>query len=68
MSEDKTLTKIPHLNSHYDHGSELMEYLLGAKVLWSGVHIGFSEQVEETMLIEAQKEHLDGVLDSKITK
>ncbi|KAF2287248.1 hypothetical protein GH714_039440 [Hevea brasiliensis] len=31
MSDDKTLTKIPHFDGHYDHWSELMENLLRAK-------------------------------------
>ena len=47
MSEDKTLTKIPHFDRHYDHWSELMENLLRAKGLWSVVKIGFSEPEEE---------------------
>ena len=59
MSEDKTLTKIPHFDGHYGHWSELMENLLRAKGLWSVVEIGFSESEEGTMLTEAQKGHLD---------
>ena len=56
MSEDKTLTNIPHFDGHYDHWSELMENLLRAKGLWSVVEIGF--WVEGTMLTKAQKDHL----------
>ena len=55
MSEDKTLTKIPHFDGHYNHWRELMENLLRAKGLWSVVKIGFSEPEEGTMLAEAQK-------------
>ena len=55
MSEDKTLTKIPHYDDHCDHLSELMENLLRAKSLWSVVKIGFLESKEGTMLTEAQK-------------
>lgn len=43
MSDDKTLTKIPHFDDHYDHWSELMENLLRAKVLWSLVADGYTE-------------------------
>ena len=57
MSEDKTLTKIPHFDGYYDHLSELMENLLKTKGLWSVVEIGFSELAEEIMLTEAQKGH-----------
>ncbi|KAF2318983.1 hypothetical protein GH714_012165 [Hevea brasiliensis] len=59
MSEDKTLTKIPHFDGHYDHWSELMENLLRAKGLWSLVEIGFTEPIEGTILTEAQREQFD---------
>ncbi|KAF2306765.1 hypothetical protein GH714_021230 [Hevea brasiliensis] len=59
MSEDKTLTKIPHFDGHYDHWSELMENLFRAKGLWSLVEIGFTEPIEGTILTEAQREQFD---------
>ena len=43
MSDDKTLTKIPHFDGHYDHWSELMENLLRAKGLWGLVADGYNE-------------------------
>ena len=43
MREDKTFTKIPHFDGHYDHWSELMENLVRAKGLWSVVKIGLSK-------------------------
>ena len=54
MSDDKTLTKIPHFDGHYDHWSELMENLLKAKGMWSLVENDFKKLVEGTRLIEAQ--------------
>lgn len=54
MSDDKTLTKIPHFDGHYDHWSELMENLLRAKGLWSYVEKGFEEPKDRTKLAEAQ--------------
>jgi len=59
MSEDKTLTKIPHFDGHYDHWSELMENLLRAKGLWSLVENGFTKPKEGTLLTEAQQAQLD---------
>ena len=55
MSEDKTLTKIPHFDGHYDHWSELMENLLRAKGLWKLIENGFKEPTDQTLLTEAQK-------------
>ncbi|KAL1204610.1 hypothetical protein V5N11_033246 [Cardamine amara subsp. amara] len=46
MSDDKTLTKIPRFDGHYDHWSELMENLLRAKGLWSLVAEGYTETAE----------------------
>ncbi|XP_058009804.1 uncharacterized protein LOC131183268 [Hevea brasiliensis] len=59
MSDDKTLTKIPHFEGHYDHWSELMENLLRAKGLWSLIENGFEEPKQETRLTEAQQAQLD---------
>ena len=59
MSDDKTLTKIPHFDGHYDHWSELMENLLRAKGLWSLVENGFEKPVEGMRLTEAQQVLLD---------
>lgn len=59
MNDDKTLTKIPHFDGHYDHWSELMENLLRAKGLWSLVENGFERPVEGTRLTEAQQALLD---------
>ncbi|KAF2301922.1 hypothetical protein GH714_030433 [Hevea brasiliensis] len=59
MSDDKTLTKIPHFDGHYDHWSELMENLLRAKGLWSLIENGFEEPKQETRLTEAQQAQLD---------
>ncbi|KAF2320024.1 hypothetical protein GH714_022159 [Hevea brasiliensis] len=58
MSDDKTLTKIPHFDGHYDHWSELMENLLRAKGLWSLIENGFEEPKGE-MLTEAQQTQLE---------
>ena len=54
MSVDKTLTKIPHFDGHYDHWNELMENLLKEKGLWSLVETDFEEPREGTRLTEAQ--------------
>ena len=59
MSEDKTLTKIPHFDGHYDHWSELMENLLRAKGLWSLVETGFAEPRGGAELTEEQQARLD---------
>lgn len=59
MSEDKTLTKIPHFDGHYDHWSELMENLLRAKGLWSLVANGFVELEEGTEANEAEKKQAE---------
>ena len=59
MSEEKSLTKIPHFNGHYDHLSELMENLLRAKGLWNVVEIGFYEPMEGTILTQVEKANLD---------
>ena len=58
MSEDKTLTKIPRFDGHYDHSSEMKEDLLNKGSLKCGRN-WFSEQEEGTMLTEAQNGHLD---------
>ena len=55
MSDDKTLTKIPQFDGHYDHWSELMENLLRAKGLWSLVKDGYTEPAEGIELTAAQK-------------
>ena len=68
MSDDKTLTKIPHFDGHYDHWSELMENLLKAKDLWSLVENGFSEPVEGTKLTATQQEYLEQILDRRTSK
>jgi len=55
MSEDKSLTKIPHFDGqHYDHWSELMENLLRAKGLWSLVEIGIQEPIIGSALSTTQ--------------
>lgn len=59
MSDDKTLTKIPHFDGHYDHWSELMENLLRAKGLWSLIENGFEEPPIATRLSETQQAQLD---------
>ncbi|XP_047335471.1 uncharacterized protein LOC124938997 [Impatiens glandulifera] len=64
MSEDKTLTKIPHFDGHYDHWSELMENPLRTKGLWSIVECGFEEPTERTLLTDAHQ----GLLDNARTK
>ncbi|GAA0171650.1 hypothetical protein LIER_25633 [Lithospermum erythrorhizon] len=55
MSDDKTLTKIPHFNGHYDHWSELMENLLKAKGLWDMVERGFVELLDGALLNDNQQ-------------
>lgn len=57
-SEDKTLTKIPQFDGHYDHWSELMENLLRANGLWNMVAGGFVEPSEKEA-IKAQKKELE---------
>lgn len=59
MSEDKTLTKIPHFDGHYDHWSELMENLLRAKGLWSLVEEGFTEPAAGIETTAAQQKILE---------
>ena len=59
MSEDKTLTKIPHFDGYYDHWSELIENLLREKGLWNLVEIGFEEPRAGTNLTEAQRAQLE---------
>ncbi|GAA0161960.1 hypothetical protein LIER_18156 [Lithospermum erythrorhizon] len=59
MSEDKTLTKIPHFDGHYDHWSELMENLLRAKGLWGTIERGFVEPMETTILTDNQRALLE---------
>ena len=58
MSEDKTLTKIPHFDGHYDHWSELMENLLRAKGLWSLVEEGVIEPAAGVEITAAQQKSL----------
>ena len=62
MSEDKTLTKIPHFDGHW---SELMKF---CSEQWVNgvVEIGFSKPVEGTMLRNKRATLM--MLDSKITK
>ncbi|GAA0147364.1 hypothetical protein LIER_07084 [Lithospermum erythrorhizon] len=55
MSDDKTLTKIPHFDGHYDHWSELMENLLKAKGLWDMVERGFVEPLDGALLNDNQQ-------------
>lgn len=59
MSEDKTLTKIPHFDGHYDHWSEMMENLLRAKGIWNMVAEGYSEPAEGAEVTAAQKKELE---------
>ena len=59
MSDDKTLTKIPHFDGHYDHWSELMENLLRAKGLWNLVEEGYTEAAEGTEVTAAQQKQLE---------
>lgn len=59
MGDDKTLTKIPHFDGHYDHWSELMENLLRAKGLWNMVAEGYAEAVEGVEVTAAQKKELE---------
>ena len=59
MSSNKTLTKIPQFDGHYDHWSELMENLLRAKGLWSLVEEGYTEPTEGIKVTAAQKRNLD---------
>lgn len=58
MSDDKTLTTIPHFDGHYDHWSELMENLLRAKDLWILVEKGFNEPKAGAQLTESQQKQL----------
>ncbi|XP_048235369.1 uncharacterized protein LOC125371114 [Ricinus communis] len=58
MSDNKTLTKIPHFNGHDDHWSELMENLLRVKGVWSLVENGFTEPRAGTVLTGTQKMQL----------
>ena len=58
MSDDKTLTKIPQFDGHYDHWSEPMENLLRAKGLWNLVEEGYSEPVVGIEVTAAQKKNL----------
>lgn len=60
MSEDKSLTKIPHSDGvHYDHWGELMENFLRSKGLWSLIENGFEEPRTETGLTDVQLSLLD---------
>jgi len=59
MSDDKTLTKIPQFDGHYDHWSELMENLLRAKGLWSLVEEGYAEPEEGIEITAAKKKNLE---------
>ena len=59
MSNDKTLTKIPQFDGHYDHWSELMENLLCAKGLWSLVEEGNTELAEGIEVTAALKRNLE---------
>ncbi|KAG7588829.1 Zinc finger CCHC-type [Arabidopsis suecica] len=59
MSEDKTLTKIPHFDGHYDQWSELMESLWRAKGLWSLVEEGYSEGAAGAEVTAVQRKQLD---------
>ena len=60
MSEDKSLTKIPHFDGqHYDHWSKLMENLLRAKGLWSLVEIGIQEPIIGSALSTTQQAQHD---------
>ncbi|GAA0154574.1 hypothetical protein LIER_12516 [Lithospermum erythrorhizon] len=59
MGDDKTLTKIPHFDGHYDHLSELMENLLRAKGLWGIVERGIGAPVEGGLLNDRQRELLE---------
>ena len=59
MGDDKTLTKIPRFDGHYDHWSELMENLLRAKGLWSMVAEGYTEIAEGVEATAAQRKELE---------
>ncbi|GAA0160582.1 hypothetical protein LIER_17103 [Lithospermum erythrorhizon] len=61
MSEDKTLTQIPHFDGHYDHWSEMMENLLRAKGLSGIIEKGIGEPVDNAALTEHQRALLDEV-------
>ncbi|XP_073054102.1 uncharacterized protein [Primulina eburnea] len=58
MSDNKTLTTIPHFDGHYDHWSDLMENLLRAKDLWILVEKGFNEPKPGAQLTESQHKQL----------
>lgn len=70
MSDDKTLTKIPHFDGHYDHWSELMENLLRAKGLRNLVETGFEKPAEESVLIKDHqvKQYLYQAIDRNVFK
>lgn len=70
ISDDKTLTKIPHFDGHYDHWSELMENLLRAKGLWNLVETGFEKPAEESVLIKDHqvKHYLYQAIDRNVFK
>ncbi|GAA0173655.1 hypothetical protein LIER_41566 [Lithospermum erythrorhizon] len=59
MNEDKTHTKIPFFDGHYDHWSELMENLLRAKGLFGMIDRGFVPSLEGTLLSDNQQALLD---------
>ncbi|GAA0167813.1 hypothetical protein LIER_22661 [Lithospermum erythrorhizon] len=59
MSDEKTLTKIPHFDGHYDHWSELMENLLKVKGLWSMIEGGFVEPLDNALPNDHQMELLE---------
>lgn len=61
MSDDKTLTKIPQFDGHYDHWSELMKDLLRAKGMWSLVDEGYDEPAEGFEMTAAEKKSLDEI-------
>ncbi|GAA0147834.1 hypothetical protein LIER_36592 [Lithospermum erythrorhizon] len=59
MSEDKTHTKIPIFDGHYDHWSELMENLLKAKGFWGMIERDLVEPIQGTLLTDNQQTMLD---------
>ncbi|GAA0183624.1 hypothetical protein LIER_31002 [Lithospermum erythrorhizon] len=59
MNEDKTHTKIPFFDGHYDHWSELMENLLRANGLFGMIERGFVPHLEGTLLSDNQQALLD---------
>lgn len=51
--------KLPQVDGHWDHWSEVIENFFRARGLWSLIEIGFEEPATTTVLMAEQRQQLD---------